>query len=101
MLKRYKESVAALAVVVMVLVVLALPYAITEAYGLKARKLVLLMRLVVLAVTVGLLIWSLVRDRQTSHDIDMLREEIERNRLLRVKLRTPRTRERTQKGRDK
>ena len=79
MLKRKKEFVAALAVVVMVCVVLALPYAVTEAYGPKAQKLILLMRLVVLAVfSAGMLIFWIVRYRQTSHDIETLREEIER-----------------------
>jgi len=71
--------VAALAVVVIVFVVLALPYALTEAYGLKTKKLILLMQLVVLAVfSAGMLIFWIVRYRQTSHDIETLREEIER-----------------------
>jgi len=79
MLKRKKEFVAALAVVVIVFVVLALPYALTEAYGLKTKKLILLMQLVVLAVfSAGMLIFWIVRYRQTSHDIETLREEIER-----------------------
>jgi len=74
MLKRKKEFVAALAVVVMVCVVLALPYAVTEVYGLKAMKLILPMRLVALAVfSAALLIWWLVRYRQTSRDSDMKR----------------------------
>ena len=71
MLKRKKEFVAALAVVVIVFVMLALPYALTEAYGLKAKKLILLTQLVVLVVfSAGMLIWWLVRYRQTSHDIE-------------------------------
>lgn len=79
MLKRKKEFVAALAVVVIVFVVLALPYALTEAYGLKTKKLILLMQLVVLAVfSAGMLIFWIVRYRQTSHDIETLREENER-----------------------
>ena len=94
--------VAALAVVVMVFVLLALPYAVTEAYGLKSKKLILLMRLVVLAVfSAAMLIWWLVKYRQTSHDLEMLREEIERNRPSRENSRTPRKREVNQKERDK
>jgi len=65
MLKRKKEFVAALAVVVIVFVVLALPYAVTEAYGPKAMKLILLMHLVVLAVfSAALLIRWLVGYRR-------------------------------------
>jgi hypothetical protein len=65
MLKRKKEFVVALAVVVMVFVLLALPYAVTEAYGPKAMKLILLMRLVVLAVfSAAMLIWWLARYRR-------------------------------------
>ena len=80
MLKKKKEFVAALVVVVMVFVLLALPYAVTEAYGLKAQKLILLVRLVVLTVfSAALLIWWLVRYRQTSRDLKMLQEELERN----------------------
>lgn len=68
--------VSALAVVVMVFVLLALPYAVTEAYGLEAQKLILLVRLVVLAVFSGaMLIWWLVRYRQTSHDLETFRKE--------------------------
>lgn len=70
---------AALVVIVIVLVTLALPYALTEAYGLKVKKLILLMRLVVLAsFSAGMLIWWLVRYRQTSHNIETLQKEIER-----------------------
>lgn len=74
MLKGKKEFVAALAVVVMVLVLFALPYAVTEVYGLKAMKLILLMYLVVLAgFSVASLIWWPVRYKQTSRDSDMRR----------------------------
>lgn len=74
MLKRRKEFVAAIGVVVMVFVLLALPYALTEAYGLKAMGLILLMRLVALAIfSVALSIWWLARYRQTSRDSDMKR----------------------------
>lgn len=69
----------ALAMVVMVFVVLALPYAVTSAYGLKANKLMLPMRLVLAVFSAGLLIFWVVRYRQTSHDLEMLREKI-RNR---------------------
>ena len=56
----------ALVVVAIVIVVLALPYALTEAYGLKAMKLILLMQLVVLALfSVALLIRWLLMHRQT------------------------------------
>ena len=80
MLKRKKKLVTALAVVVMVFVLLALPYAVTSAYGLKANKLMLPMRLVLAVFSAGLLIFLVVRYRQTSHDLEMLREQI-RNRL--------------------
>lgn len=90
-MERKEEFLVALVVVVMVFVVLALPYAVTEAYGLKVKKLILLMRLVVLAVfSAGLLIFWIVRYRQTSHDLEMPREEIERNRRTLEKPRTPR-----------
>jgi len=91
MLKRKTEFVAALKVVLIVFAVLALPYALTEAYGLKTKKLILLMQLVVLAAfSAGMLIWWLVRYRQTSHDLQTLRKEIERTRLSPEKPRTPR-----------
>ena len=102
MLKRKIEFVAAIAVVVIVFVVLALPYALTETYGLKKKKLILLMQLVVLAVfSAGMLIWWLVRYRQTSHDIETLRKEIERTKPSPEKPRTIRKREVNQKERDK
>ena len=70
---------AALVVIVIVLVTLALPYALIEAYGLKVKKLIILTQLVFLIVfSVGMLVWWLVRYRQTSHDVEKLREEIER-----------------------
>ena len=90
-LKGKKEFVAALFVIVIVLVTLALPYALIEAYGLKVKKLILLTQLVFLVVfSVGMLIWWLVRYRQTSHDVEKLRQEIERTRLSTEKLRTAR-----------
>ena len=79
MLKRKKKLVTALAVVVMVFVLLALLYAVTSAYRLKANKLMLPMRLVLAVFSAGLLIFWVVRYRQTSHDLEMLREQI-RNR---------------------
>jgi uncharacterized membrane protein len=93
--------VAALAVVVMVFVLLALPYAVTEVHGQKAKELVLPMRLVLAVFLAGLLIFWIVRHRQTGHDLEMLREEIERNRLAREKSRTPHVREADQKERGK
>jgi flagellar basal body-associated protein FliL len=102
MLKGRKEFVAALVVIVIVLVTLALPYALTEAYGLKVKKLILLMQLVVLVVfSAGMLIWWLVRYRQTSHNIETLREEIERTKPSPEKLRTTRKREVSQNESDK
>ena len=95
MLKGKKEFVAALFVIVIVLVTLALPYALIEAYGLKVKKLILLTQLVFLVVfSVGMLIWWLVRYRQTSHDVEKLREEIERTKLSTEKLRTARKEDR-------
>jgi len=89
----------ALVVVVMVFALLAIPYAVTES---EARKLIFLLRLGVLAIFSGaMLFWWIVRDRQTSQDLKMLREEIEQNKLWREKLRTPRMREENQKERDK
>jgi len=88
MFKRIEEFEAALAVVVMVFVLLALPYAVTEADGPEAQKLILLVRLVVLVVFSGaMLIWWLVRYRQTSHDREMLREKIEQTRLFHMRQR--------------
>jgi len=61
----------ALTVVVVVLVLFALPYAVTEVYGLKARSSMPLVDLVALAVlSVALSRW-LVRYRQTNHDFEV------------------------------
>jgi len=82
MFKREKKRdslwlfLTALVVVVVIFALLAIPYAVTEP---EARKLLFLLRLGVLAIFSGaMLIWWLVRYRQTSHDIETLREEIER-----------------------
>lgn len=75
MLKGKKEFVAALVVIVIVLLVLAFPYALIATYGLKV---ILLIQLVVLPFFCGMLVWWLVRYRQTSHDIETLRDEIDR-----------------------
>lgn len=76
MVNRKKEFLTALAIVVTVYVVLAIPYA------LKAHtQLILLKRLVVLAFLSGaMLIWWLVRYRQISRDLKMSRAKIERKR---------------------
>lgn len=76
MLKRKKEFVVALAVVVIVYVVLAIPYALTG-----RTQLILLKHLIVLAfLSAAMLIFWIVRYRQISHDLEMFREENERNR---------------------
>jgi len=86
MFKVKQDFVAALGIVAIVFVVLALPYAAKTAYGPEATELVLFVRLVFLTVfSVIMLIWWLVRYRQTSHDLKMLREEIERNKPSREK----------------
>jgi len=91
MLNRKIEFVAALAVVAMVLMLLAIPYAVTEAYGPEARELIMLMRLGVPAIFSGaMLIWWLARYRKTGHDLEMLQEEIRQNKSLRKKPRKPR-----------
>lgn len=77
MLKRKRAFVAALVVIVIVLVTLALPYTLTEAYGLQVKNLILLIQVVLPFFSEGMLIWWLVRYRQTSHDIETLRVEIE------------------------
>lgn len=70
---------AAPVVIIMVLLTLALPYALIEAYELNVKKLILLMQLVFLAVfSAGVLVWWVVRYRQTSNDIETLRRKIER-----------------------
>lgn len=80
MLKKKMDLVAALTVVVMVLVVLALPYALAEA-GLGAKKMVLLVYLVFLTVFCAyLMIFWIGRYRHTSHRINVIREEIDLNR---------------------
>jgi len=76
MLNGKKEFVAALVVIVIVLVTLALPYVLTEAYGLQVKNLILFMQVVLAFFSAGMSIWWLVRYRQTSHDIETLREEI-------------------------
>jgi hypothetical protein len=68
---------APLVVVVVIFALLVLPYAVTETYGLKEKKLVSLMTSVVLvAFSVDMLIFWIVRYRQTSHDMETLREEL-------------------------
>jgi hypothetical protein len=91
MLKGKKELVAALVVILIVLVTLALPYALTEACGLKVKNSILLAHMILLAVfSVGMLIWWLVRHRHISRDIEKLRKEIEWTKLSKEKLRTAR-----------
>jgi len=83
MFKREKKYslwlfVAPLVVVVVIFALWALPYAVTETYGLKERRLISLVTSVVLAVfAVDMLIFWIVQYRQTSHDIETLREETE------------------------
>jgi hypothetical protein len=79
-LKKKTDFVAAPRVGVIVLDVLALPYALAEA-GLEAKKIVLLMYLVLLTVfSAYLLVFWIGRYRHTSHRINVIREEIELNR---------------------
>lgn len=79
MLKRKQEFLIALVIVITVFVTLALPYAVTEAYGFEAKKSILLLRLVALTIfSFGLLILWVVRYRQTGRHLKALREEIER-----------------------
>lgn len=93
--------VTPLVVVVVIFALLALPYAVTETYGLKERKLISLMTSVVLAVfAADMLIFWIVRHRQTSHDIETLRKEIERTKPSPEKPGTTRKREANQKERD-
>jgi len=83
MFKRQKKYslwlfVAPLVVVVVIFALWVLPYAVTETYGLEERRLISLVTSVVLAVfAVDMLVFWIVRYRQTSHDIETLQEEIE------------------------
>lgn len=80
--------VAPLVVVVVIFALLALPYAVTETYGLKEKKLISLMTSVVLVVfAADMLIFWIVRYRQTGHEIEMIREEIEQTRLFHMRQR--------------
>ena len=94
---------APLVVVVVIFALLALPYAVTETYGLKEKKLISLMTSVVLAVfAADMLIFWIVRYKQTGQEIEMIREEIERIKPCLEKPRTPRKREvNPKKERDK
>jgi fumarate reductase subunit D len=77
-----------LVVVVVIFALLVLPYALTESYGLEEKKLISLMTSVVLAVfAVDMLIFWIVRYRQTSHDIETLRKGIEKTRLFHMRQR--------------
>ena len=68
----------ALTIVGAVLGLLAIPYVLTEAYGLEMRRPILLALLLVLAALLGgLLVLGLVRHKQTGREIE-LRERIER-----------------------
>jgi len=99
-LERKKEFAVALVVVVLVYVLLALPYAMTEVYGLEVSKLILLARLVALtALSVALLIWWLARYRRTSHALERLRGKIQRDKPLWRRPRTPRIEEANQNKR--
>lgn len=71
--------VIALTIVVIVLGLFALPYAVREAYGLNAKKLILLVVWSCLAVFAAgsLALWA-VKYKQTSREIEMLREELDR-----------------------
>ena len=61
-----RSFVSAIIVVVMVFLLIALPYAVIEAFGLEAEKLVLLMNLAVLAVfSLAFSIQWLVKYKQT------------------------------------
>ena len=79
---------APLVVVVVIFALLVLPYAVTETYGLKEKKLVSLMTSVVLTVfAVDMLVFWIVRYRQTGQEIEMIREEIEQTRLFHTRQR--------------
>ena len=77
-MQRKKEFGGILAIIVTAFVVLALPYGLTGTYGLHAKHLALLIHVVLALFSAALLIWWLARYRQTSRDIETLREEIER-----------------------
>lgn len=71
--------VIALAIVVIVFGLFALPYAVLEAYGLNAKKLILLVVWSFLTVfAAGSLVFWVARYKQTSREIEMLREELDR-----------------------
>ncbi len=89
---------APLVVVVVIFALLVLPYGVTETYGLKERKTIGLMTSVVLAVfAADMLIFWIVRYRQTSHDMETLQKEIEGTKPSPEKPGTPRKREVNQK----
>ena len=73
-----REFWGTLAIILIVFVVMALPHGLTETYGLQAKNFRLLVHVVSAIFSATLLIWWLARYRQTSHDIETLREEIER-----------------------
>lgn len=75
----FKPFLIALAIVILVLVLVALPSALIETYGLKTKKLMLLIDGVVLAVfSLAMLVWWVVRYRKTGQRIESLGEKIER-----------------------
>jgi hypothetical protein len=88
-------------VVVVIFALLILPYAVTETYGLKEKKSISLMTSVVLAVfAADMLIFWIVRYRQTSHDIETLRKDIEQTKPSPERIGATRKREVNQKERD-
>jgi hypothetical protein len=68
-----------LAIILIAFAVMALPYGLAEAYGPQAKNLPLFVHVGLAVFSASLLIWWLARHRQTRHDIETLREEIERD----------------------
>lgn len=83
MMSSLETSMIALAIVVMVLVIVAIPFALVESYGIKVKKPLFLFDGMLLAVvSFAILIWWTIRYKKTSRRIDELREEIKETILL-------------------
>ena len=74
-----KSFLVALVIVALVLGLVALPYSLIQSYGLKIKKTMIFIDAVFLAVfSLAMLVWWIVRYRQTGKRIEALQEEIKR-----------------------
>jgi len=75
-----RSFLIALAIVVVVLGLVALPYSLLQTYGLKIKKTMILLDAIIFAAfSLVMLVWWVLRYREKGKRIEALREEIERD----------------------